>query len=47
MNPKNIIRRIERKLATVIRSLKITLDGRAVLIPIPVRIAADRRRNRT
>ena len=46
MNPKNIFQRIERKLATVIRSLKIT-HGRAVLIPIPVRIAADRRRNRS
>ena len=47
MNPKNIFRRIERKLAEFIRSLKITLDGRAVLISIPVRIVADRRRNRS
>jgi len=47
MNPKNIFRHIERKLAAVIRSLRITLDGRAVLIPIPVRIAADQRRNRS
>jgi hypothetical protein len=47
MNPKNIFRRIERKLAAVIRSLKITLDGRAVLIPVPVKTAAGGRRNRS
>ena len=47
MNLKDIFRRIYRKLAAVIRSLKTTLDGRAVLIPIPVRIAADRRRKQS
>jgi hypothetical protein len=47
MNPENIFRRIERRLVAVIKSLKISLDGGIVLIPIPVKIAGDPRRNRS
>ena len=46
MYPQSIYRRIERQWAKLIRSFKIVLDRQPVLIPIPIKAVANRRRYR-